>query len=220
MFVCRIAYAVELKVRIAEARLGGLLAELETFSKLDSVGSCLHAVVSHLARVPDGINKVWRERRLAPRKLHRQLAARLDRDCVVQQFLDFCPGKLVNEADLVCVHKAWIAHHVAAVSQIDRKNGTAPMLDRAAAVIVERLVVVCPDISARENLLKVFEEFRVDGHDIFEMPVHGAILDHQDLALVLDYLRLDLADLLIPKNIYRQLAIQDLVSNLGHALGA
>ncbi len=65
----------------------------------------------------------------------------------------------------------------------------------------------------------MFKEGRVDGHEIFKVAVLGAILDHQDLAVALDDLRLDLAHLFVEQNLVRQLAVKDLLANLGHALG-
>jgi hypothetical protein len=43
----------------------------------------------------------------------------------------------------------------------------------------------------------VLRELRIDRHQIFEVAMLRAILDHLDLAVVLNNLRLDLADLLI-----------------------
>ena len=50
-------------------------------------------------------------------------------------------------------------------------------------------VVVGADVAAREDLLQVLEERGVDGHDVFEVAVAGAVLHHQDLAVALDDLR-------------------------------
>ena len=95
-------------------------------------------------------------------------------------------AQLVDEADLVGVHEARVAHHVAAVGQVHREDRAAAVLDRAAAVVVELLVVVRLDVAPRERLLEVLEHRRVDRHDVFEVPVDRAVLDHQDLAVALD----------------------------------
>ena len=60
----------------------------------------------------------------------------------------------------------------------------------------------------------------VDGHDVFKVAVLGAVLHHQDLAVALDDLGLDFADLLIEQDFVGQLAVQDLLADLGNALGA
>ena len=51
-------------------------------------------------------------------------------------------------------------------------------------------------------------------------PWIGAILHHQDLAVALDDLGLDLADLLVHQDFDRQLAVEDLLADFGNALGA
>ena len=139
-------------------------------------------------------------RRLAARELHRHLAARLDRNGVVERRLDVVPGQLVDEAHLVGVHEARVAHHVAAVGEVDRQHRAAAVLDGAAAVVVQLLVVVRRDVAAREHLLEVPEHLRVDRHHVLEVAVDRAVLDHQDLAVALEDRRLDLADLLVQQD--------------------
>ncbi len=128
---------------------------------------------------------------LAAGELHRHLTPRLDGNRVVEQRLDFFPGKLVHESDLVGIHETRIAHHVAAVGQVDGENRASPVLDGAAAVVMQFFVVMGADIPAGKRLLEMPEELRINGDDIFEMSVDGAILDHQDFAVALDDLRLD-----------------------------
>ena len=126
----------------------------------------------------------------------------------------------MDEADLVGVHEAGVAHHVAAVGEVDGEDRAAAVLDRRAAVVVELLVVVGADVAAGEDLFEVLEERGVDGHHVFEVAVHGAVLDHEDLAVALDDLGLDLADLLVEQDLVGQLAVEDLLADLGDALGA
>jgi hypothetical protein len=71
------------------------------------------------------------------------------------------------------------------------------VLDGRGAVVVELLVVMCADVAAWEVLLEVLEEGRVNGHNVFEVAVLDAVLDHEDLAVALDDLSLDLADLVV-----------------------
>ena len=215
-----VADAVELQVRVAEARFGGRLGELRALGELDAVGRRLHRVVADLLRVAHRVEEVRRHRRLAPRELHRHLAARLDRDGVVEHRLDVFPGQLVDEPDLVRVHEARVAHHVAAVGQVDREHRAAAVLDRAAAVVVELLVVVEPDVAAGERLLEVLEEGGVDRHHVLEVAVDRAVLDHQDLAVALDDLGLDLPDLLAEQDLVVALAVEDLLARFAHAVRA
>ena len=126
--------------------------------------------------------------------------------------------QLMDEADLVGVHEAGIAHHVAAVGQVDRQDRSAAVVYGAAAVVVELFVVVCADVTAREDVLQMIEERGVHRHHVFKVAVLRAILHHQDLAVALDDLRLDFANLLDSKGSCSELAIDDLLPDLRNAL--
>ena len=214
-----VADAVELQIRVTQTGFGGLLGELGALGELDTVGRGLHALVADRAAILDGVQEVRGKRRLAARELHRKLAARLDRNRVVQQGLDFFPAQLMYVADLVGVHEARIAHHVAAVRQIDGEHAAAAVRDGAGAVVVQLLVVVRANVAAREDVFQVLGERRVDRHQVFELSVDGALLDHHDLAVFLDDVGLDLADLLVAQDLDRDLAVQNLLADLGDALG-
>ncbi len=214
-----VADAVELQVRVAQAGLSRGLGELLRLGELDAVGGGLNAGVADLARVGDGVEEVGRERGLAAGELHRHLATRLDGDGVVQHGLDLVPRELVDEADLVGVHEAGVAHHVAAVGEVDGEDRAAAVGDGGGAVVVQLLVVVGADVAAGEDLFEVLEEGGVDGHHVFKVAVDGAVLHHQDLAVALDDLGLDLADLLVEQDLVGQLAVHDLLADLGNALG-
>ena len=124
----------------------------------------------------------------------------------------------MHKANLVGVHEAGVAHHVAAVGQVDGEHRTATVGDGGCAVVVQLLVVVRADVAAWECLFQMAHEGRVDRHDVLEVAVDGAVLDHQDLAITLDDLRLQLADLLVEQNLMRQLAVDDLLANLRQTL--
>jgi len=87
-------------------------------------------------------------------------------------------------------------------------------------VIVKLLVVVRLLIATREKPFDVRQEFRIHRHKIFEMPVLRTILDHPHLAVPLDDLCLDLADLLINKRRYIAIAIDDRLARLDHTVRA
>ncbi len=212
-----VANPVELQVGIAQARLEGGLRELRALRELDAVGRRLHRVVADLLGITHRIQEVRRHRRLAARELHRHLALRLERDGVVEQRLDVFPRELVHEPDLVGIHEARVAHHVAAVGQVDGEDRAAAVLDGAAAVVVELLVVVGPHVAARKRFFEVLEERRVHRHHVLEVAVNRAILDHQDLAVALDDLRLDLPDLLVQQDLVITLAVENLLARLAHA---
>jgi len=87
-------------------------------------------------------------------------------------------------------------------------------------MIVKVCVVVGADIAAGEDFFEVLEELSVDGHDVFEVTVDGAILHHEDLAVALDDLSLDLAGLFVLEDLDGEFAVDDLVADVGDALGA
>ncbi len=126
----------------------------------------------------------------------------------------------MDEADLIGVHEEGVAHHVAAVGEVDGENRAAAVRDGGGAVVVELFVIMGADVAAGEDVFEVLHHRRVDGHDVLEVAVDGAVLDHQDLAVALDDLSLDLADLLVEQDLVRQLAVDDLLADRGDALGA
>ncbi len=157
---------------------------------------------------------------LAPGELHGHLTPRLDGKCVVEQRLDVFPGKLVYESNLVGIHETRIAHHVAPVGQVDGENRASPVLDGAAAVVVQFFVVMGSDIAAGKRFLQMPEELRINGYDIFEISVDGAILDHQDFAVALDDLRLDFTGPFVQQDAIIQFAVDNLLANLRHTTRA
>ena len=64
----------------------------------------------------------------------------------------------MDEADLVGVHEAGIAHHVAAVGEVDGQHRAAAVGHGRGAVVVQLLVVVGADVAAGEALFKMLEE--------------------------------------------------------------
>ncbi len=127
----------------------------------------------------------------------------------------------MDESNLVGIHEARIAHHVAAVCEVDSEHRAASVSHGGGAVVVQLLGggAVRADVAAGEAFFKVLEEGWVDGHHVFEVAVLGAVLHHQDLAVALDDLGLDLADLFIQQDFVGQLAVENLLANFGDALG-
>ena len=220
MRIGSVADAIELQVGVTQTGFRSGLAEFLRLRELDTIRRSLHRVVANLTGVGDSIEEVGRQGRLTAGELDRHLAARLDLDRIVQHGLDLVPRQFVDEANLVRVHEAGIAHHVATVGQIDGQHRTAAMGDGRGAVVVEFLIIVGADIAARENFFKMGEKLGIDRHDVFEVTVLGAILHHQDLAIALDDLRLDLANLLVQKDLVGQLAINNCLADLRNAFGA
>ena len=213
-----VADPVELQVRVAHPGVGGRFGELRVLGELDAVGRGLHRVVADLPAVLYGLEEVRRHRRLAARELDRHLAARLDLDRVVQNRLDLFPLELVDESDLVGVHEARVAHHVAAVRQIHCQHRPAAPLNGRRAVVVQVLVVMGANVAARELRLDVLEELGIDRHEVLGLAVPRTLLDHPDLVVPLHDRGLDLADLLGLEDRVVDLAVQDHLARLAHAL--
>ena len=190
--------------------------ELRLLREADAVGRGLDAEVADLARVADGVEEDRRDRRLAARELHRHLPARLDADRVVEQLLDFVQRQLVDVADLIGVHEARVAHHVAAVGQVDREHRAAAVLDRRRAVVVQP-VGHGVEITAREQRFDALEERRVDRQRVGERAVNRAGLLDDDLAVALDDGGRDLADVLVDERLDRLFAGEDPRARLAHA---
>ncbi len=62
---------------------------------------------------------------------------------------------------------------------------------------MQGLIVVRRDIATWKHLFDVRQELRVNSHHILEVSVSHAVLDHPDLAVSFDDLRLNLANFLV-----------------------
>jgi len=81
------------------------------------------------------------------------------------------------------------------------------------------LVVVGADVAAGEDFLEMLEECRVDGHDVLEMAMNGAVLHHQDLAVALQNGGLDFADLLGQQHVDVLFSVQNRLTRFTGAFG-
>src|SRR6202040_28216 len=95
------------------ARRFGGLAKLNVFGKTNSICRGQDAIEANLLRVSDGFEIVRRERRLAAGEENDNLAFWFERDSAIQNYFRVFKRRLVNVANLVCIHEAGIAHHVA-----------------------------------------------------------------------------------------------------------
>jgi hypothetical protein len=90
--------------------------------------------------------------------------------------------------------------------------------DGAGTVTVQALVVVRRDIAAGKILFNPFEELGVDGHQVFELAVNRAFLNHPNLAIALDNLRFDFADFLVDEIGPIFLAVNDQIARFADAI--
>ena len=124
----------------------------------------------------------------------------------------------MHKSNLVGIHETRIAHHVAAIGQVDREHGAASILDCARAMIVQFLVVMGGKVATRKHLFDVGQKLCIDRHHVFEVTVHRAILDHPNLIVALDDLRFDLANLVIQEDGDIFLTAEDLFARFNHAV--
>ena len=177
--------AVELQVRDAKAGLRRGHRVIGVLREVNAVCRRLCAVIADLPRVGDGVEKDRRDGRLAARELHRQLASRLDRQRVIENPLHLVERELVHVADLVGVHEAWIAHHVAAIREIDGEDGPTPVFDGRGAVVVQP-VGHRGVVAAGEQPLDAAQEVGVYREHVAERTVFGTRFLDEDLAIALE----------------------------------
>jgi len=124
----------------------------------------------------------------------------------------------MHEADLVGVHEAGIAHHVAAVwsSQWSARNRGRISLSKIRDDAVSRRVRA--NVAAGNTSSKCFEKTRVNGHQVFKAPMLGAFFHHQNLAVALDDGGFDFADLFVHQHFVGKVAIENLLADFGHAI--
>src|SRR5580704_2041132 len=192
-----IANAVKLQVGVTQARFESLGAEILALGELDSVGSSLHAVVANFAGEANGVKEARVHGWLAAGKLYGHLAARLDLGSVLEDFLNLFPVQFVNIADLVGVHEARVAHHVATIGEVNGENRAAAVANGAGTVAVHVFVVVCRNVTAGEIIFNPFEELRIGGRQVFALAVDWAFFHHPNLAIAFDDLSFNLADLFV-----------------------
>src|SRR5687768_11626508 len=104
-------------------------AKLDVFSEAYAVCGGQNSVETNFFRVSDGLKVIRRERRLATGEENNDLAFWFKRNCSIKNSLRIFVSRLVNITNLVCIHEAGIAHHVAAVGKVDSQNGATTKLD-------------------------------------------------------------------------------------------
>ncbi len=87
-------------------------------------------------------------------------------------------------------------------------------------MLVQLFVIVGEDVAAREDVFKVLGELGVDRHHVFKAAMLRALFHHHDLAILLDDGGFDLADFFVHQHFIRKVAVEDLLADFGHALGA
>src|SRR6266851_4957260 len=100
-------------------------------------------------------------------------------------------------SNLVCIHEAGIAHHVAAIGEIHCQNSAAAKLDVGSSVVVHVRIFGCPEVTTKKERFNALEKGRIRGHYIDELTMLRAGLSHHDLSVLFQNLGFDFAGMLI-----------------------
>src|SRR5215510_8104840 len=115
MFVLLFAYAVKLQVDAVLSRSLCGLAKLDVFSKTDSVRGGKDSVEAKLLCVFNCLEIVRRQSWLAAREQNDYLSSWFERDSAIKNRFRVFECRFVNVTNLIRIHEAGVAHHVAAV---------------------------------------------------------------------------------------------------------
>jgi hypothetical protein len=119
----------------------------------------------------------------------------------------------MNVTHLIGVHKARIAHHVAAVGQIHCQDSAAPELDVGRAMAMNVRVFGGAKVTTEEERFDSFKKSRIGRHHVCELAMFRASLAHDDLAILFQNLCLDFARMLVHQGLKRGLTRNDRIAN-------
>ena len=142
---------------VLSGRLRGF-AKLDVLGVANAVGRGENAIETDLLRVSDCVEKVRRQRRLAAREKNDDLAFWFERNGAIENRFRVFKRRLVNVADLVRIHEARIAHHVAAIGQVDRQHRAAAKLDIRCAVMMNVRIFGRAESRVRRRAIRFVRE--------------------------------------------------------------
>ena len=122
----------------------------------------------------------------------------------------------MHVADLVRIHEARIAHHVAAIGQIDREHRAAAVANGRRPVVMQR-VGDGRKIASGKKRFHALQKRRVDRHRVGKRAVDGAGLFNNDLAVPLDDMRGDFRRVAAHQRFERLLAGEDARAGFAYA---
>src|SRR5688572_23852515 len=195
------------------------LAELDVFGEANAVGRGENPVETDLLRISDGLEVIRRERRLTAGEENDHLASWFERNSTVQDRFRVFKCRFVNVANLVCVHEARIAHHVATVGQVDSQHRAAAKLDVGSPVTMHVFVFGGAEVATEEERLDAFEKRGIRRHHVFKLAVLRTVLAHHDLTVVFNDLRFDLTRMLVHESLECDLTADDGVANFFYTGG-
>src|SRR6185436_4372674 len=122
VLVLLFADAVKLKIDTVLPRRLGCLTKLKVLGETYAVGGRKNSVEANLLCVSDGFEIVRRKSWFTTGEENNDLALWLKRNRAIQNCFGIFKRRLVNIANLIRVHEAGIAHHVATVGKVDSQN--------------------------------------------------------------------------------------------------
>ena len=215
--VALFAGAVELQVGPVKSRFMGLPGELLALGEANPVGGRQNPIESDLLGVGDGFDEEWGEGGFSSGEEDDHLATRLVGDGAVQNGLDVFKLRLMNIANLIGIHEAGIAHHVASVGQIHRQHSAASELDAGVPMAMDVVIFGATEIPPEEEAFDSTGKFGVGGEHIFERPVLVAHLPHDHLTALFQNLGLDFTRVPGHQGGEVGFAVNDGIADLGHA---
>src|SRR5687768_937038 len=121
--------------------------------------------------------------------------------------------------DLVRIHEARIAHHVAAVSQVNGQYRSTPKFDVRSSVTMNRRVFGCAKVAAKKQRFNSSKELGISCHHVIKLPVFRTSFTHDDVAVDFQNLCFDFTRMLMHQGIERGFAGDHGVSNFFDAGG-
>ncbi len=214
-----LAHPVELQIGDAQARLLRGARVLGVLRERDAIGRALHAEVTDTLGVFDRAQEVRRQGRLSPGELDAHLPARLHTERLIEDLLDLLPRELVDEPHLVCVHEARVAHHVAAIREIDGED-SAPTVFDGRSTVVTKLAGGGGVVAARKEPLDAGAEGEVHREHVVELPVLRARLGHHEPAGLRVDASADLSRLALHQGPHLGVSVEDRRAHFFDASGA
>src|ERR1044072_6769984 len=125
-------------------------AELDVFGEANAVGCGEYAIETDLLGVFNGFQIIRRERRLTAGEENDDLPSRLKRNRPSQNRFGVFKRRLGNVANLVRIHEARIAHHVATIRQVNGQHRAAAKLDIRSSVTMNVLIFSGAKVTTKE----------------------------------------------------------------------
>src|SRR5207244_7887705 len=104
------------------------------------------------------------------------------------------------------IHEARIAHHVAAIGEIDSQDSAAAKLNVRCPMLVNARIFRGAKVATEEERFDSFQERRISRHHICELAVLRASLAHDDLTIFFQNLGLKFTRMLMHQSLERSLA--------------